>query len=103
MDDNKLMVLEGGRISWQYSELQIVTHGHNLKDCLHVVFNSFMDKSGKEAEHIWMSYNRRGVMVSFNARTREQRHTLNCDDYEQLKTGELCIWWGSHQLCMLFT
>lgn len=84
MDNNRLLVLEPRRDnSWQYNELAVATH--NLKDCLHIVFTSFTDSSGKQVEHVWMSYNQRSVLVSFNARTREQRYTLNCDDHKQLR------------------
>ena len=80
MENNRLLVMERPHSTWLHSEVVIKPKDPKLRLCSYIAFTSFTDRSGVQAEHIWVSYRQRGVLVSFNARTREQRCVLNCQD-----------------------
>lgn len=86
MDNNRLLVMEQPQNALQYSEVVVKPKNPKLKLCSYIAFTSFVDSSGVEVEHIWLTYKQRSVLVSFNARTREQRCILNCA--EKLKSGK---------------
>ena len=89
MENNRLLVLEQANNTWQHSEVIVQPKDPKLRLCSYVAFTSFTDSTGMEAEHVWISYRQRSVLVSFNAQTREQRAILNCAN--KLKNGECML------------
>ena len=85
MENNRLLLLERAQDSWEHSELVVRPKDQRLRLCSYIACSSFTDSSGSEVKHIWISYRQRNSLVSFDARTREQRCLLNCAD--KLKNG----------------
>jgi hypothetical protein len=89
MENNRLLLLEMVQDSWKDSELVVRPKDPKLRLCSYIAFSSFTDNAGLDAQHIWISYRQRNSLVSFNAKTREQRCLLNCA--EKLKHGEFSV------------
>lgn len=85
MENNRLLVMERPHNNWLHSEVIIKPKDPKLRLCSYIAFTSFTDTSGVEAEHIWVSYRQRSVLVSFSARNREQRCVINLVD--KLRNG----------------
>ncbi len=86
MENNRILIMDKPPgSSWKHSEITIQPKDPRVRLCSHIAFTSFTDSSGVEREHAWVSYRQRSILVSFNAKTREQRGILNCT--EKLKTG----------------
>ena len=91
MENNRLLVLaKYPGENWKDTQLVVKPNDPKIRLCSYIAFTSFTDSSGDVAEHIWITYRQRSVLVSFNAQTRQQRGILNCA--EKLKTGMHCIY-----------
>ena len=65
---------------WKYSELSISPSSDQITNPSHIVHTKFIERSGSEGNHAWISYYRQSTLVSFDVETRKQRCTIDlCD------------------------
>ena len=86
MENNRLLIMDRPHGTWHHGEILVKPNDPKIRLCSHVAFTSFTNSLGAESEHVWVSYRQRTVLVSFEAKSREQRCILNCS--EKLRHGE---------------
>ena len=92
MENNRVLLLERQQYGWSRKELVADHEDHKLRLSFYIVHTSFTGTDGSELSHVWISYQNKSMLVSFDAKTRKQRCILNCAD--QLRTGKKRVdWW----------
>ena len=95
MENNRLLVLaKSPGENWKDTQLVVKPEDPKIHLCSYIAFTSFTDSSGDVAEHIWITYRQRSVLVSFNAQTQEQRGILNCAKKLKIGTYVFICWNG---------
>lgn len=87
LENSQLCLLEQDGAMWKSQEIKVNTGDPRLRVCSHIALASFKDKKGVLQNHLWISYRSRGVLVSWDALSRQQRKVINCNNYQQLKNG----------------
>ena len=91
MDNSQLCLLESdGALGWKTQEVKVQTGDPKLRLCSHIALANFKNGSkGVEQNHLWISYRSRGVLVSWDANSRQQLAVVNCNNsFKQLKAGK---------------
>ena len=86
MENNQVLLLEKQQSGWSRTDLVADPEDHRPRLCFYIVHTSFTGIDGSELSHIWISYQNKSLMVSFDVKTRKQRCILNCAD--QLRTSK---------------
>ncbi len=89
MENNRLLVMDKYHGTWHHNEIEIKLKDPKIRLCSQVAFTRFINDQRVECEHVWVSYEQQSVLVSLDARKREQRCILNCAD--MLKESESII------------
>ena len=91
MDNSQLCLLESDGAGWKSQEIKVNTGDPKLRVCSHIALAHFKDKRGVLQNHLWISYRSRGVLVAWDATSRQQIAVVNCNhSYQQLKAGKSC-------------
>ena len=59
--------------NWKKSEFSVNPSRYHMTNPSHIVHTKFIGRSGSEESHVWISYQRQSILVSFDAETRKQR------------------------------
>jgi hypothetical protein len=86
MENNQVLLLENQQSGWSSQKLVVDPEDHRPRLCFYIVHTSFTGRDGLEMSHIWISYQNKSLMVSFDAKTKKQRCILNCAD--KLRTSK---------------
>ena len=88
MVENRIFVLEPTREGrWKMQEFEPDVKDTNLRVCLYIAHASFRDRHGTMQNHVWHSYRSKTVLVCWDAKTKQQRHVLDCA--KALKAGRV--------------
>ena len=98
MDNSQLCLLErDGGLVWKSQEIKVTTGDPKLPRCSHIALASFVNKRGVAQNHLWISYRSRGVLVVWDASSRQQLAVVNCNNsFPQLKASELSSSYNRH-------
>ena len=91
MDNSQLCLLESDRegTDWKLQNIVVDTGDSKLRLCSHIALANFKDKRGRQQCHLWISYRSRGVLVAWDASSRQQIAVINCNQsFPQLKAGK---------------
>jgi serine/threonine protein kinase len=90
MDNSQLCLLErDGGLMWKSQEIKVNTGDPKLRLCSHIALASFVNKRGVGQNHLWISYRSRGVLVAWDANSRQQLAVINCNNsFPQLKANK---------------
>lgn len=86
MDNNRVLLLERVEWGWKKLEFESDPKDPKLRLCSFIAHASFTARDGNPANHIWISYRQRSLLVSWDAKERKQRAIINCAS--SLKTGK---------------
>ena len=82
---------DGCNYVWKVSGLLSINPSHHeVTNPSHIVQAKFVGRCGSEENHVWISYHRKSVLVSFDTETRKQRCVIDLHDLDQdkiLSTG----------------
>ena len=101
MDNSQLCLLEtNGEGRWKSQEIKVNTGDPKLRLCSHIALANFTNTRGVGQNHLWISYRSRGVLVAWNADSRQQLTVVNCNtSFPQLKASECYV----HTMVRFFT
>ena len=90
MAENRIFVLEpAGEGRWSKQEFEPSVKDTHLRVCSYITHASFRDRKGVMQNHVWHSYRSKTVLVCWDAKTKQQRHVLDCA--KALKAGRVCL------------
>lgn len=67
---------------WKKSEVSINPSRYQMSNPSYIVHTKFIERFGSEGNHIWISYQRQSILVSFDAETRKQRCIIELRDLD---------------------
>ena len=88
MAENRIFVVQPtheGR--WQIQEFKPSVKDTNLRVCMYIAHASFHDRHEIMQNYVWHSYRSKTVLVCWDAKTKQQRHVLDCA--KALKAGRV--------------
>ena len=88
-EKNKLLVMNKPLKKWCHKEIMISQQNRNIHISFFIAYTNFMNDSKRECAHVWASYRHRRLLISFDAKTKDQRKILDCA--ELLKSSKLLL------------
>ena len=79
--ENNLFILERECTGWRKQELNVDFKDPSLGLSSCIVHTHFTGVSGSDQSHVWISYCRQTMLVSFDVISRKQRCILDCAQY----------------------
>ena len=99
MEKNKLLIMNKPNKKWCHKEISVDPKNPSLHVLSFIVCAKFINDTKIECDHVWVSYRQRSMLVSFDAKKKKQRCTLDCK--ELLRKSELITLSNGWMMCCL--